>query len=250
QAQKMEAIGQLTGGIAHDFNNILAAVLGYCQLAIRLTEKNPDEKLNKYLCEIKKGGERARELVSQLLSFSRKKGRDTSDHSLTAVAPIISEVTAMLSSIIPSSIEVHENISTETPDIAVDPVQLHQAILNLCINARDAMNGKGELTITVSHENTNMICSSCHHSFHGSYVSIGVKDSGSGIPDSIKDKLFEPFFTTKDIGKGSGMGLAMVHGIVHNHHGHLTVESEENIGTTFKLHFPVKTRTLDQQRVA
>jgi signal transduction histidine kinase len=240
QAQKMEAVGQLTGGIAHDFNNILAAMLGYAQLAHTLSEKEEHEKLCKYLSEILKSGERARDLIAKMLAYSRKSGSVSTQISKISIHGMIDEALSMLASLIPSSIHIDTDIDDDIPNIALDGTQFQQLLINLCINARDAMNGKGNLRIGAKHFNGSIVCDSCHKPHHGSYIELYVEDDGGGIPDDIKTKLFEPFFTTKEVGQGTGMGLAMVHGILHSHQGHLVVESKVGVGTKFRMMFPLR----------
>lgn len=237
QAQKMEAIGQMTGGIAHDFNNILASILGYTCLAKEKFVTADKPKLGEYLGEINKAGERARDLVLQMLAFSRGAKSATEILDLKSV---VQESQKMLASTMPASIEMIYEYATDLKKVVADSVQLHQIVLNLCINARDAMNGKGRLTISarnvVMHE-TN--CASCLAVCDGDYVELSVLDSGVGIPKDVLTRIFDPFYTTKDVGKGSGMGLSMVHGIMHNFGGHILVETELNRGTCFRLLLPV-----------
>ena len=235
QAQKMEAIGQLTGGIAHDFNNILACILGYTDLALELYGSDPKSKLTKYLTEVFRAGERARELVAQMLLFSRGGKGDAKPLFLQDAAK---ETLKMLKSMLPTTIMVEFNEQDGTPAVQIDPVQCQQLIMNLSLNASVAMGVHGTLAIdiaTVSLENG--ICSSCHGGISGNWVQISVTDTGNGIAESIRSKIFEPFFTTKEVGKGSGMGLAVAHGIVHEHAGHIIVETETGQGSTFKILF-------------
>ena len=235
-AQKMESIGQLTGGIAHDFNNILASIMGYTTLVMDFITRDSNEKLNSYLQQVMKASERARDLVKQMLAFSR--GTETELKS-TSLLPLLQESINMLQSTLPSTVEITQDNQEGIPKIMADSVQLNQVVLNLCINARDAMNNKG--TIRIETKNTNLKrqeCSSCHHVFSGDFVELSIGDTGKGLSPDILGKVFEPFFTTKEIGKGSGMGLAMVHGIIHKHNGHILVESEAEKGTRFRLLFP------------
>ena len=239
QSQKMEAIGQLTGGIAHDFNNILGSILGFTGLALNRCIDDNNPKLKSYLTEIKQAGERARDLISQMLTFSRT---GLGEPKPVNVEPLIHESLRLLRPLLPSSIELNTDIDCENLLIHSDSVQLQQVVINLCINARDAMNGKGNINLnvrqTVTHNNH---CVSCHSAFQGEFIELRVKDNGSGISSHIIDRMFEPFFTTKDIGKGSGMGLPMVHGIVHQYHGHLTVDSLPEKGTTVSVYLPIYT---------
>lgn len=235
-AQKMEAIGQLTGGIAHDFNNMLASILGYAQLAESQFGTTSD-KLKRYLEEIVKAGKRASNLVQQMLAFSRGEGGKLQS---IAPEPVVKEVVNLMRATISSSMHLKVQISEAIPNIQGDAVQLHQVIMNLIINSRDAMHDKGTISLAVHHSDIDQgECSSCHSSIDGSFVEVSVADTGEGIPGDIIDRIFDPFFSTKAVGKGSGMGLAMVHGIVHSGGGHLIVESEIGKGTTIRLIFPV-----------
>lgn len=235
-AQKMEAIGQLTGGIAHDFNNMLSSILGYAQLAESQFGQS-SEKLNRYLEEIIKAGKRAGNLVRQMLAFSRGEGGKLQS---IAPAPIVKEAVNLMRATIPSSMHLNVEVSATIPNIQGDAVQLHQIIMNLIINARDALDGKGTISINVHlSEVQQSECSSCHSNIDGSFVEISVADTGEGIAEDVRGRIFDPFFSTKDFGKGSGMGLAMVHGIIHSAGGHIIVESELGQGTTIHLLFPI-----------
>lgn len=236
QAQKMEAIGQLTGGIAHDFNNMLASILGYSELALQLESGNKDSKTHDYLQEIYKSGTKASELISQMLTFSRGAKGEMKPLLLNEQ---LDDTVKMLRPMLPSSTELRLEIDDNVPAIMGDTVQLQQMLTNLCINARDAMMGQGYLTLKLGlMKNVSMVCNSCHESVTGDFVVVSVQDSGHGIPAEVLDRIFEPFVTTKAMGKGTGMGLAMVHGIVHEHGGHITVQSSIETGTTFQVLFP------------
>jgi len=238
QAQKMEAIGQLTGGIAHDFNNILGSILGYTSLAQQKLSADGDPKLTEYLAEVYRAGERARDLISQMLAFSR--GGATTPRAMT-LSPLVRECVTMMRSTLPTTIALQTDIADDTPAVMMDAVQLNQLVMNLCINARDAIEDeKGCIEIalhTITGVRAN--CSSCHHPVQGDFVELVAQDNGRGIDTSVLDKIFDPFFTTKDIGKGTGMGLSMVHGIVHGHGGHILVDSTPGKGTSFRLLFPL-----------
>jgi PAS domain S-box-containing protein len=236
QAQKMESIGQLTGGIAHDFNNILAAILGFTQLAISRFAPDRNGTLGSYLAEIEKGGKRASELVKQMLAFSRG---DTQGHTVLDPRPVISETVKMLRSTIPVSIDIDFK-PTEEVHIHTDALQLQQAVVNLIINARDALEGKGRIRLDTMRVAISPVeCVSCHKVFAGQYVAITVEDNGSGIDKQALPRIFEPFFTTKNVGQGSGMGLALVHGFVHASGGHINVQPNDVKGTRITLYFPV-----------
>ena len=236
QTQKMEAIGQLTGGIAHDFNNILASILGFAELSRSIYGQTIPDKLNDYLTEIITAGQRARDIVDQLLTFSR--GNVKSDELLDPI-PIIKEAVKLFRSTIPSTVE----LTTELPDdgymIYTTPVQLHQVVLNLVLNARHAVNDTGSIAIKVKPLYIdNQTCDSCHEKVNGDYLAIEICDSGHGIDADMIPRIFEPFFTTRDMGEGSGMGLAMVHGILHGANGHVRVFPAELGGVCVQLLYP------------
>lgn len=237
QAQKMESIGQLTGGIAHDFNNILGSILGYGELSLDVLKHEPPvEKLPRYLTEIVRSGKRARDLVKQMMVFSRENISQT--HSVN-VMQFIDELLSMLRPIIPTTIDLVTEIDNDLPVIVIDPVMTQQMLLNLCINGRDAIEGNGKLTISVKLENiSEQMCDSCHSVFSGDYIQFSVSDTGPGIDSELISSIFEPFMTTKEVGKGTGMGLSMVHGITHKHLGHICVNSIPG-KMTFKVYLPV-----------
>lgn len=232
-AHKMEALGQLTGGIAHDFNNILATVLGYAELSV---DSNSPAKMQEYAEQIHAAGSRARNVVRQLLDFSRNSKGETTAVDLKQE---IEGSLLMIRSTMPASVEI-KNQWTDAPCFsALDPNQLQRVLLNLCINARDAMSGTGQMTITLAAENIEQqICASCQQEFAGAHNRLTVSDTGSGIQDHLKNKLFEPFFTTKPFGEGTGMGLSVVHGIVHECSGHIAISSQTEAGTEVSLYFP------------
>ena len=239
QTQKMEAIGQLTGGIAHDFNNVLASIMGYTGLTKRSALKYNDETISGYLAQITRAGERARDLVQQLLAFSRG---DVGGLQVLEPEPLAREAIKMLTSLIPSSIKLNLKIRSNNLKyyIEVDPVQFNQSVMNLVINSKDAIiDGSGTIDVSLEYlPKVRDVCDSCHLSFSGKYVRLSVTDSGIGINDDIITRIFDPFFTTKEIGKGSGMGLSMLHGIVHVSGGHIVVNSKPNHGTTIHVYFP------------
>lgn len=237
QAQKMEAIGQLTAGIAHDFNNILASMMGYIGLAQERYATDGNSKLADYLQQSYQGGERARDLIAQMLAFSRSQACSPEHLHPTLV---IKEVTKLLRASLPKTIRFELVNEATSAMIYMDPVQLHQVMMNLCINARDAMNNEGVIEIGIRNITIDSDrCTSCHHTVSGTFLEVSVRDSGDGIEPEILSRVFEPFFTTKEIGKGTGMGLSAIHGIIHEHQGHVIVDSIAGQGTTFKLVFPV-----------
>lgn len=235
-AQKMEAIGTLAGGIAHDFNNILSSVIGYTELS--LDEVPAGSTLEQNLAQVLAAGKRARDLVKQILAISRKEEQDVQP---TAVVPLIKEVLKMLRSTFPSSIEFRENICSQPLIVEADPTQIHQVIINLATNARQAMeNETGVLEITVEPAYLDESIRQRHPDIlPGNYVRISVSDTGIGISEQYLDKIFEPYFTTKQKGTGTGLGLSIVHGIVKNHKGTIEVESRLGAGTRFDVYLPL-----------
>jgi PAS domain S-box-containing protein len=235
QAHKMESIGILAGGIAHDFNNILSIIIGNAELALDdLSDWNPSYK---NLKEIKIASLRAKDVVSQLLSFSRKTEQKQKPLDIKKV---IKESIKLIRSSIPSSIEIHEEIPEKIDTILADATQIHQVLINLCTNASHAMlDDGGLLEIILCSKTLNKQTDKISKGLSpGNYIELIVKDSGSGIDLKIYDKIFDPYFTTKEVGKGTGMGLAVVHGIVKNHKGEIYVDSELGKGTTFTILFP------------
>jgi len=236
QAQKMEAIGHMSGGIAHDFNNILTTVLGYIVMAQERCAGAGDERVARYLDRAHLSGQRAQELIQQLLTFSR--GQRGAPRRL-ALAPLVQEAVRLLGATLPSSIEFATRLNDAAPPVEADPVQMEQVLMNLCLNARDAMGGRGQLTVSVADVHVQgQVCTACRRAVDGHFVELMVSDTGPGVPADIQDRMFEPFFTTKEVGKGSGMGLATVHGIVHEHRGHIVLESSAGRGAQFRVLLP------------
>jgi PAS domain S-box-containing protein len=240
QSQKMEAIGQLTGGIAHDFNNILTSVIGYLVLAQERAERLSDPALLRQLGSAHLAAGRARDLIAQMLAFAR---RQRGERRLLKLAPVVKQALQLLRSTLPASIALDGAAvgpgATLAP-VHADAVQIEQVLFNLCINARDAMSGSGRITVRL-HERGVLAahCASCGKALEGGHwLEIEVNDSGRGIAPEVVDRMFEPFFTTKEIGRGTGMGLAMVHGIVHDHDGHVVVDTAPGRGTTFRVLLP------------
>jgi PAS domain S-box-containing protein len=236
QAQRMEAIGHLTGGVAHDFNNLLAAIMGYIVLAAEREGAGHDPKLGAHLDKALASCRQARDLIQQMLTFSR--GQRGSPRPL-ALADAVAESLKLLRSSLPASLQI-ETLFDETPVTLLDPVHLDQILLNLSINARDAMAGVGRIAVRVrpAELRAKAVCASCRKRFRGAFVELSVSDSGPGIAPAVLERMFEPFFTTKEVGRGSGMGLATVHGIVHEHQGHILVESAPGAGSSFRVLLP------------
>jgi PAS domain S-box-containing protein len=236
QAQKMEAIGTLAGGIAHDFNNILGAIIGYAEMALYDTQKDSMEHYNTE--QVLKAGHRAKDLVKQILAFSRKSEQDKKIIFLT---PIIKEVLKLLRASLPTTIEIRQNIEPNLDAIFADPTQIHQVMMNLCTNSAHAMGDKGGiLEINLHNVNLDTKAAARYPELNpGPYVKLSVSDTGCGMDFATKQRIFDPYFTTKEQDKGTGMGLAVVHGIVKGHGGSIHVESAVAEGTRFDILFPV-----------
>ncbi|MGZ5126322.1 MAG: PAS domain S-box protein [Burkholderiales bacterium] len=236
QAQKMEALGHLTGGIAHDFNNLLTSIMGYIVLCSEQPTAQDDAKLGRYLEHARLSCERARDLIQQMLTFSR--GQRGAPRPLS-LPPLVRESVKLFRSSLPSTVEIETEIARNVPAVMLDPVHLDQILLNLCLNARDAMDGVGTISVSVAEvKEQSAPCTACRQTARGNYVELRVEDNGPGIAPEIIDRIFEPFFTTKEVGKGTGMGLATVHGIVHEQGGHLVVESTRGHGTCMRVLLP------------
>lgn len=234
-AHKMEAIGTLAGGIAHDFNNILQAISGYTQ--ILLMSKSPEDPEYSKLKAIDRSSQKASELTKQLLVFSRKVQSELRQVDLNHSVRAVSE---LLKRTIPKMISIELKLDEDLRAINADPVQIEQIIMNLGVNARDAMPEGGKLVIETSNIRLDeRYCKTHVGAKMGEYVLMRITDTGFGMDEETLNHIFEPFFTTKDVGKGTGLGLAMVYGIVNNHGGYVTCSTQPGIGTTFDVYFPV-----------
>jgi PAS domain S-box-containing protein len=247
EAQKMEAIGTLAGGIAHDFNNILQAILSYIQL-ILMKRDQADPDYNRFKA-IEKSAERASELTRRLLIFSRKVKSKLKPVDLNQE---VVQVSKMLEMTIPKMIKIELKLAGNLKTINADPVQIEQIMMNLGVNSRDAMPDGGRLSFET--ENVRLDQQFCRDNLGvrpGEYVLLRVSDTGQGIDKELQAHIFEPFFTTKETGKGTGLGLAMVYGIVKNHGGYISCDSERGQGTTFQIYFPIlgKEATPDSKQI-
>ncbi|HOO57350.1 MAG TPA: PAS domain S-box protein [bacterium] len=234
QAQKMEAIGQLAGGVAHDFNNMLTIIMGNANLA--MMDRDPGDKDYEVISEIIDAANRSRALTMKMLTFARK---DKLNIRKTNVKDIAWDLNALLERSFDKKIIIRLSVE-EDIFVDVDKNQIEQALLNICMNARDAMPGGG--TISIKAYKTNMngeVCRQCGRSIRGEFCRIDVEDTGVGIPDSMVDKVFEPFFTTKDVGKGTGLGLSVTYGVVHSHGGHTYMKSSISEGTLVSIVIPL-----------
>src|SRR5881409_3773008 len=234
QSQKMEAVGQLAGGIAHDFNNLLTAILGSTQLLLQATP--PDDPRHEDAVEIKNAGVRAAELTRQLLAFSRRQVLAPKVLGLNAV---VAHMQTMLRRLLGEDIELSVTLAPEAGSVNADPGQLEQVLLNLAVNARDAMPTGGRLNIeTIRVTSASELAERRHRLPPGDYACLAVTDTGSGMDEATQAHLFEPFFTTKEVGRGTGLGLATVYGIVKQSGGYIWVYSEAGHGTTVKIYLP------------
>ncbi|MCF8035052.1 MAG: PAS domain S-box protein [Desulfarculaceae bacterium] len=234
QAQKMEAVGTLAGGIAHDFNNILAAIMGYAEIAL---DDIKEGKTNAREIEsILEASNRAKRLVQRILTFSR---RSDPEFKVLELNKEVVSASNLLQQTIPKMIKIRLDLSNKLDPVLGDPFQIEQILMNLATNARDAMPNGGTLSITTSQEAVkNQRCAICTELFSGNYEIITVTDTGEGMDQDTLSKIFDPFFTTKEVDKGTGLGLSTVFGVVNSHNGHITCSSEPGQGTTFRIYLP------------
>ena len=239
QSQKMEAIGRLAGGVAHDFNNLLTAINGYSEMA--LAALDPDNRVTGYIAEVKKAGKRAAALTTQLLAFSR---RQILQPEVIDLDTVVKDMEMMLRRVIGEDIVLTSNFADDLCTVEADPGQIQQVLLNLAVNARDAMPRGGQLTIETRNADLAEANGHTHHNANpGLYAVLSVTDNGPGMDDATLARAFEPFFTTKSAGKGTGLGLATVHGIVEQSGGHVRVHSHPGRGTRFEIWLPARNET-------
>jgi len=246
QALKMEAIGKLAGGIAHDFNNVLYSIIGYTELTM---DDVPEGSLaRKNLKEVFKGAMRAKDMVQQILAFSRK---DDTQKKPIKVQSVVKEALKLLRTSIPSTIEIRQSIDADCGPVLADPTQIHQVIMNFATNAYQAMLEKGGvLELTLMEEEIGSDDSDFDLD-PGTYLKLTVSDTGYGMDNVVMGKIFDPYFTTRGPGEGTGMGLAVVHGIVKSHGGNITVYSELGEGTAFSVYLPlIETRPVEPKVIS
>jgi PAS domain S-box-containing protein len=243
QSQKMEAFGQLAGGVAHDFNNLLTVITGYCDILLRSGERSDDDR--EALAEILEAGERASALTRQLLAFTRQQILAPRRVDLNDV---IGNVDRMLRRLIGEDIELTTVLDPTLSDVEVDPRQIEQVVMNLAVNARDAMPRGGRLSIETCEVEVDDRFAAAHPGLHvGRYVRLTIRDNGTGISAEVQRRLFEPFFTTKGVGKGTGLGLSVVLGIVRQSGGSIAVESTVGEGTSFRIFLPLAQAGLESE---
>jgi signal transduction histidine kinase len=236
QSQKLETVGVLAGGIAHEFNNILLSIFLYTEQAIH--DLPPGDPIHKHLERVLKSSKRAKSLVQQILTFSHQTG--TEDFRPIDIKPVIEEVFELLRALIPTTVELHQELTADECMILADRDQIHQLVINLCGNAYEALDdSNGSITITLDDVIVDTEFAKEHPQLQlGKYAKLSIHDTGHGINSSDLDRIFEPFYTTRAVGKGTGLGLSVVHGIVMSHNGDITIESEPGKGTTFHVYLP------------
>ncbi len=236
QAQKMQAIGTLAGGIAHDFNNILTAIISYSEIGLYKKDMNK-EKIKYSFEQILKAGGRAKEVIKQILTFSRQRDEQLGP---VKIGGVVKEALKLISATLPKTIDIRENIMTDSDTVLADPTQIHQILMNLCTNAEHALREKGGV-MEISLGEICIHSESQQQNFDllpGTYLDLSVKDTGAGMEASVMERIFDPFFTTKGPAEGTGMGLSVVHGIAKSHGGKVIVESAVGKGTTVHVFFP------------
>ncbi len=236
QVMKLQAIGTLAGGIAHDFNNILFPIVGYTELT--MDDIPEDSQARKNLQEVLKATNRAKGLVQQILTFSRQNGQELKP---LKVQTLIKEALKLLRATIPSSIEINSSIDEECGLIKGDPTQIHQIIMNLCTNAYHALqDNSGKITVCLKEANLSYEQSSERLGMKvGRHLEFIVKDNGHGMTRQVMERIFDPYYTTKELGKGTGLGLSVIHGIIKNHGGDISVSSQPDLGSTFSVYLPI-----------
>ncbi|MDA3811441.1 MAG: ATP-binding protein [Spirochaetaceae bacterium] len=243
QKEKMEAIGQFAGGIAHDFNNMLGVITGFSDLCLFTVEKGSKFEFN--INQILKAAERAKQMVKQILTFTRK---SSSDKSPLYLKPIIHEVIDFLHASLPSTIEIRSDLSTDSKPVLIEPTRIYEIVMNLCTNAAFAMDEKGTLNISLTEELHESEIHCFMNTLHrGMYSVITISDNGCGMDEEVISHIFEPFYTTKAVGLGTGMGLAVVFGIVQSYGGDIIVKSIPGEGSEFKIYLPKTEESINEE---
>jgi PAS domain S-box-containing protein len=246
QAQKMEALGTMSGGIAHDFNNMLAAIIGFTELVAGHAAKGSRDE--RHLARIMESSLRGRDLVRQMLTFSRKAEQEKKPLLLSS---IVKETVKLIRATTPTTISIRVNAFSESGLILADPTQMQQVLMNLCTNAAYAMREKGgTLDIQLNNHSVSPSNENPHGIKPGLYTRLTVRDTGAGMSHDVMSKIFDPFFTTKKLGEGTGLGLSVVHGIVKQHDGYIAVESEPGKGSIFTVYFPQVSGELEADAVS
>jgi signal transduction histidine kinase len=245
QMQKVESLSRLTSGIAHDFNNILSAIIGYNHLNTFAGEDCTDEKLKEEILfntqQVNMASERAVNLIKKMMAYSRQ-NTTNKEIEVKPTHEVINEVLVLMRPALTSIFQLNAELDNDLT-IQIDSTELHQILTNLIVNARDAMQQGGNITISLKQLTTHgLICNSCAEILEGEFIELSVADNGTGIEQRVITHIFDPFFTTKPVGEGTGLGLSTVSGMVHEAHGHIVIESiteAPNSGTTFRLLFPL-----------
>jgi len=242
---RFESVAQLVGGVAHEFNNVLSIILGFNKLALKSVNSEDEMKTTSYLIEVDKAGKRAAKLIEQLQAYSKK---NNSTLNSTNLEKEVQELASLAKSILPTTINLQVNISTKLQNILTDATLLHQSLMNLLLNAQEAMKSNGKIEVNVSTlKNCHEVCTSCHHNFEGDFSVISIRNTGQPIPEGVIPKIFDPFFSTKGVGQGTGMGLSVVHGFIHGSKGHVTVTNTDE-GVEFNLYFPTQSKIITEDQ--
>lgn len=234
QSHKMEAIGILTGGIAHEFNNLLSPILGYTEML--MSDKSEDDSDLNELEQIQIAGNRAKRLVQQMLAYGRQ---SLSQLESVDLETLLEDTLKLIKNTIPPNISIKKEIEVDLPPILGMPSEVHQVLLNLCINASQAMPDGGELMIRLKKDSSHQFINAEGQKREGAFIALSVQDRGTGMDQATLDRIFDPFFTTKEVGQGTGLGLSVVQGIVEQHRGHIQVDSKVGEGSTFHIYLPV-----------
>lgn len=234
--RRMESIGHIAGGVAHEFNNVLAIILGHAELGLARLAPAGNDKLEKYFAQIRAAAERGRDVVLQLLAYTQ--GTNSEKNERLDLAEVMDDLGGVLRAVLPATIELCIKVDSKVPLINGNRAEIQRLLLDLCSNARDAMGEKGSITITIGSVNVqDKECSSCGSTVEGNFVEMAVIDTGHGLDTDEISRIFEPFYSNKAPGNGTGMGMSVLHGVVHSGGGHIIIESEKGNGTAVKILF-------------